>query len=82
MEGGDNVIQIELSDSQVEVGDARTNDGEVIKVMRITTPVSFLLPLPIESAKQISTALSAAGIQIANAGDVPPLRSIDGKPAS
>jgi hypothetical protein len=72
------LIQLELSDAQVEVGQAQTPDGESIKVIRIIAPVAFLLPLPEDSAKQIATALSAAGIQIAHAGDVPKLSHIDG----
>ena len=72
------MIEVVLTNANIEVGDftGPGPDGESIsgKVMRITVPVTFVLPMQEEAAKQIGSHLATSGVVIASAGSVPPLK--------
>ena len=69
------MIEIPINQAQIDVGDIQQQmeDGSTkpAKVMRITTQISFIVPMTEEAAQTIGNGLRGVNIVIAAPGDMP-----------
>lgn len=77
------MIQFPLENANIEIGDAQIPgpDGEPVsaKIMRITVPVSFVMPIVDDVAKDLGRVLSGSKVVVAGAQDIATLPAMPDK---